>query len=213
MSPPRRSPATTAELRASLVDHAARLVAREGAAALTMRALAAEAGCAVGLPYKVFADRRELVAEVIHAEFAQLRSIVDELTARVGTATVAGNLAWFADRLLGSPAVALAQETFRDDLLMKTVTARIHSSGAGPASFEAIISGYLAAEKGAGRVDGSVDEQAFGFVLAGTLHNLVVSGEGYPRPSKRQLRQVLDAVAIRLAPPASRRSEDPDGTD
>ena len=53
MSPPRRTPETTEALRTSLVAHALRLVEREGAPALTMRALAAEAGCAVGLPYKV----------------------------------------------------------------------------------------------------------------------------------------------------------------
>ena len=47
------------DLRSDLVQVAQRIVARDGAAALTMRALAAEAGCAVGLPYKVFASRDE----------------------------------------------------------------------------------------------------------------------------------------------------------
>lgn len=201
MSPAKRSSESTAALRASLVVHARRLVARDGATALTMRALAAEARCAVGLPYKVFADRRDLVAELIHAEFTQLQPVVDELTVRAGTGTVADNLSWFADLLLTSPAVALAGEVFADELLMKTVTERIHRSGAGPASFETILSGYLAAEKRAGRVDEAVDEHAFGFLLAGALHNLVVSGHGYPRPSKRHLEQILTAVAARLAPP------------
>jgi AcrR family transcriptional regulator len=201
MSPARRSSEATAELRTSLVAHAQRLVARDGASALTMRALAAEAGCAVGLPYKVFTDRRDLVAEVIHAEFTQLQSVVDTLTARAGTGTVASNLGWFADLLLASPAVALTGEVFADELLMKTVTERIHQSGAGPASLETILSGYLAAEKRAGRVDQAVDEAAFGFLLAGALHNLVVSGHGYPRPGKRQLEQIFRAVAARLVPP------------
>jgi AcrR family transcriptional regulator len=200
MSPPKRPAATTEELRASLVADARRLVARDGAAALTMRALAAEAGCAVGLPYKVFADRRELVAEVIHVEFAELHTVFDQLIARAGTGTVGGNLAWFADLLFASPAVALAQEVFADEQLMKAVTERIHATGAGPASFETIFTGYLAAEKQAGRVDPDVDEEAFGFLLAGAIHNLIVSGEGYPRPSRRQLERLLDGMAARLAP-------------
>lgn len=200
MSPPRRTPETTAELRALLVAHAQRLVAREGAAALTMRALAAEAGCAVGLPYKVFTDRRELVAELIHAELVAMRSAVDELVARAGTGTIGGNLGWFAELLLASPAVAVAQEVFADEQLMQTVTARIHASGAGPASFEIMFSDYLAAEKRAGRIDRDVDEGAFAFLLAGAVHNLIVSGPGYPRPAKRRLEQVLAAVATRLAP-------------
>lgn len=200
MSPARRTSEATAELRASLVAHAQRLVARDGASALTMRALAAEAGCAVGLPYKVFVDRRDLVAELVHTEFVEMQSVFGELVARAGTGTVGGNLAWFADVLLASPAVAVAQEVFADGQLMKEVTARIHETGAGPAAFETILSGYLAAEKRAGRVDRDVDDDAFGFLLAGALHNLVVSGEGYPRPTKRQLRQLLAAVAAHLAP-------------
>jgi AcrR family transcriptional regulator len=150
MSPPRRTPETTAELRASLVAHAQTLVARDGASALTMRALAAEAGCAIGLPYKVFADRR----------------------------------------------------------LMKAVTTRIHETGAGPATFESMLAGYLAGEKGAGRVGHDVDENAFGFLLAGAIHNLIVSGPGYPRPTTRQLRHILTAVADRLVP-----TEPPEDTD
>jgi AcrR family transcriptional regulator len=207
MSPARRTPETTAELRASLVAHAQRLVAREGASALTMRALAAEAGCAIGLPYKVFADRRDLVAELVHTEFLEMRSVVDELAARAGTGTIGGNLAWFADLLLASPAVAVAQEVFADEQLMKTVLTRIHETGAGPATFETILSGYLAAERRAGRIDHDVDEEAFGFLLAGAIHNLIVSGQGYPRPSKRRLKQFLTAVAARLAstqPPEDR---------
>ena len=66
MSPPKRKPETTEQLRASLVADTLRVIARDGAAALTMRALAAEAGCAVGLPYKVFTDRHELVGEIVH---------------------------------------------------------------------------------------------------------------------------------------------------
>jgi AcrR family transcriptional regulator len=208
MSPPRRTPETTAELRASLVAHAQTLVARDGASALTMRALAAEAGCAIGLPYKVFTDRRDLVAELIHAEFLGMRSVVDELAARAGTGTVGANLAWFADRLLASPAVAVAQEVFADEQLMKAVTTRIHETGAGPATFESMLAGYLAAEKGAGRVGHDVDENAFGFLLAGAIHNLIVSGPGYPRPTTRQLRHILTAVADRLVP-----TEPPEDTD
>lgn len=189
------------ELRASLVAAAKRVVSRGGGQALTIRALAAEAGCSVGLPYKVFDDRRDLVAEVIHSEFLELSEALDELTARAGTGTVGGNLAGIADILLGSPAVALAHETFTDEHLMKLVTGRIHSSGAGPASFEAIVSRYLAAEQRVGRVDADVDVDAFAFVIAGAVHNLIVSGAGYPRPGQRQLRRMLDAVAARLVPP------------
>jgi AcrR family transcriptional regulator len=200
MSPPRRPAESTEALRASLIDHARRLIARDGAAALTMRALAAEAGCALGLPYKVFTDRHDLVAQICHAEFERLGDAYDELATRAGTATVGANLAWFADLLLGSPAVALAHEVFADETLAKAVTVRVHETGIGPAAFEAVLARYLAAEKQTGRVAHDIDEKAFGFVLAGAIHNLVMSGDAWPQPTRRKLRRTLDAVATAIAP-------------
>jgi AcrR family transcriptional regulator len=196
---PRRSAETTAELRASLVEQAQRLVAREGPAALTMRALAAEAGCALGLPYKVFASREELVVELVRASFGDVRHAGDELLGRAGSGTVAGNLAWFGEWLLDSPGVALAQHIFSDEALAKSVFADFHATGTGPTMLETILSDYLAAEQRAGRVSGAVDEDAFAFVLAGAIHHLVVMGEGYPRPSPRKLERILAAVTDRLS--------------
>lgn len=200
MSPSKRSLETIDALRASLVEHARRLIAREGAAALTMRSLAAEAGCAVGLPYKVFTDRHELVAEICYAEFVRLAAVADDLVERAGTATVAANLVWFAEQLLESSAVALTDEVFANETLAKVITERIHSSGIGPGGFEAGFARYLAAEKRAGRVAEHVDEDAFGFLLGGSIHNLIVSGDGWPQPSRRQLRRQLAAVAAAIAP-------------
>jgi AcrR family transcriptional regulator len=200
MSPPRRPVESTDALRASLIDHARHLIAREGAGALTMRALAAEADCAVGLPYKVFTDRHDLVAQICHAEFKRLGDAYVELGARAGTATVGVNLAWFAGLLLGSPAVALAHEVFADETLAKAVTARVHETGVGPAAFETVLARYLAAEKHTGRVAPDIDEKAFGFVLAGSIHNLIMSGDAWPQPTRRQLKRTLDAIAAAIAP-------------
>lgn len=109
-----------------------------------------------------------------------------------------------------TPAVAVAQEVFTDELLMKTVTTRIHETGAGPASFETILTSYLQAEKQVGRIDDDVDEAAFGFLLAGAIHNLIVSGPGYARPTKRQCRRFLTALATRLT--STQPPEDNDAT-
>lgn len=200
MSPRKHTADESAALRASLLEHARRLIARDGGPALTMRALAAEAGCAVGLPYKVFTDRRELVLEIVHAEFARLDAARDQLVARAGTGPLADNLAWFAELMLDSPAVALAREIFADETLTEAVAARVHETGAGPGSFEATFASYLAAEQQPGRVAPEVDADAVGFLLAGAVHNLVVSGPAYPGPTRGQLRQHLAAIADRLRP-------------
>ncbi len=200
MSPRKRTPEAAEQLRASLLEHAQRIIARDGAKALTMRTLAAEAGCALGLPYKVFADRGELVAAIVHVEFTRLAAAGEELIARAGAATVADNLVWYAELLLDSPAVTLAAEVMADKALAEAVAARAHHSGAGPGSFEAAVAGYLAAEQHAGRIEGDVDIAAFGFIITGAVHNLVMSGPAYPQPTRCQLKQHLTAIADRLHP-------------
>jgi AcrR family transcriptional regulator len=199
MSPAKRSAECTEQLRSSLLEHARRLVARDGASALTMRALATEAGCAVGLPYKVFADRHEIVAAIVHTELDTLRSACDTLIERAGTATVAGNLMWFAEVFLDSPAVALTQELLADEALRQSVTATAHDNGIGPSAFPGVLSRYLAAEQQAGRVAPDVDEHAFGFLIASALHNLLVAGEAWPRPTRIELEQILTATATAIA--------------
>lgn len=202
MSPPKRLAATTEALRASLIDHARALIDRSGASALTMRALADEAGCAVGLPYKVFTDRHDLVVEICTEEFRRLADAFDETVELAGTATVAANLTHFAELLLDSPAVALAQEIHADHQLGKAVTTRVHETGIGPATIEFTIARYITAEKDAGRVDPEVDADAIAFLLAGAIHNLIVSGDAWPRPDRRELRRRLAALAATLAPRA-----------
>lgn len=199
MTPARRTPETTRQLRDSLIEHAQRLVSREGAAALTMRALAKEAGCAVGLPYKVFANREALVAELILAEFRRLRSAFDELVASAGTGTVGDNLARYAEVLLESPAVRLAHEIHHDPELSKAVDADAVETGL-VARLESTVVEYLAAEKSLGRVDRGVEPRAFGFLIAGAVHNLLMSGPAYPRPSMGRIREIFSAVATRLVP-------------
>ena len=157
MSPAKRAPESTEALRASLLDHARQIVARDGPSALTMRALAAEAGCATGLPYKVFADRHEIVLEIVHGELIRLKAVSDQLVVRAGSGSVGANLAGFAEEVLSSSAVALAQEVTSHDHLAKEFTRRVHSAGIGPSAIERAFAAYLVAERDAGRIDPTID--------------------------------------------------------
>jgi AcrR family transcriptional regulator len=196
MSPPRRSPGSTEELRDALIDHALRLIAREGAEALTMRALAAEADCSVGLPYKVFADRRELVHAILERELEELVGVLDTLMARAGRHTVGANLAWFADQFLDSPAVPLVREAISTDEGDVVPSERHGDMG----DLEAALGRYLAAEQEQGRVRPDVETAAIGAIVAGAIHNLFVAGAAWPRPSSAVLRRRMDAVAAAIAP-------------
>jgi AcrR family transcriptional regulator len=195
MSSRKHSPESVARLRNSLLESAKEVVAREGAKGLTMRALAAQADCAVGLPYKVFSDRSELVSELLKEELERLVAAGARLVGRVGVDTVAENLTWYADEILRSPAVALAGEVMSDDHLARRFLHDVDQSGIGPGDFQSVFARYLAAEAELGRVVRSVDLDALGFFLAGAVHNLVVSGPAYPRPTTEQLEAYIGVVA------------------
>jgi AcrR family transcriptional regulator len=199
LSAAKRTAETTQELRDALLEHARRLVSREGASALTMRALAAEAGVSLGLPYKIFADRREIVDEIVAAEMRRFGAAAESLLNRAGSYTVGDNLTWFASIVLNSPAAPLAQELHADDQRLESATRVAERAGIGPASFPPILADYLTAEQRAGRVRDNIDCQAFGFLIAGALHNLLIAGPAWPRLERRQLKRYLTAAACAIA--------------
>lgn len=182
-------------LRSELVEHARRVVARGGARALTMRALASEAGCALGLPYKVFQDRGELVTEILRVELERLGRAGEALVGRAGDEDLGRNLARYAETILDSPAVALSAEVVGDPERAEQFARQVEEDGSGPANFESAIREYLQAERDLGRVRDDVELGTLAFLLAGSVHNLVMSGPAYPRPSQADLRRHMSAVA------------------
>lgn len=75
-----------AELRERLVDIAEVQIRKEGSASLRARALAEEAGCAVGAIYNVFTDMPGLQLAVNGRTFARLGDRVTKAVAEVGEA-------------------------------------------------------------------------------------------------------------------------------
>ena len=64
-------------LRASLLDVAAQLLAAEGPSALTMRRIAAEAGCSTMVLYKHFGSKDAIAAALYREGFARLKRHLD----------------------------------------------------------------------------------------------------------------------------------------
>jgi AcrR family transcriptional regulator len=71
MSPRRLDP----NVRAALIEAAARLIAEEGPAGLSTRRLAAEAGTSTMAVYTYFGSMSELVREIVHDGFARLEQL------------------------------------------------------------------------------------------------------------------------------------------
>jgi AcrR family transcriptional regulator len=193
--PAPRSTEATSRLRADLLGHARTLVRRDGPSALTMRALAQEADCAVGLPYKVFADREEIVIELIKLELDDLVAQFDEWLAGSEQHSVAANLDRYATILLESPAAALVHAELMDARVVDDRLAAATRDSAFIASLHTAVPEYLRLEQRRGRVRTDVDAEAFGFLITGAIHNLIAAGSVYPRPSRAELSAILEHIA------------------
>lgn len=196
----RRSAEETAELRRALLEHARSVVRRDGPEALTMRALAAEAGCALGLPYKVFESREDLAAALVELELRDLAARLEDWAAEAGSRTVGRQLERWAEILLDSRVPGLLRE---NQLASATVDARMATATRASgilASLERTVPDYLRAEQRLGRVRTDADPELYGFLVGGAVHNLVVSGPEYHRPTRAALRRMLDTLAADLAP-------------
>lgn len=193
--PAQRTSEATSHLRAELVGHAAAIARRDGAAALTMRALAHEAGCSLGLIYKVFADREEIVAELIAVELDDLSAQFAAWLADTANHSVGENLDRYAAILLDSPVPPLIHSVIMNG---REPEERIDSAARHPAfiaSLDAAVADYLRLEQQRGRVRADVDAAAFGFLITGAVHNLVTAGDAYPRPSRPELTKILGNLA------------------
>jgi AcrR family transcriptional regulator len=196
----RRTSEEIRDQRESLIVAAREVVRRDGASALTVRAVAREAGCALGLPYKVFANREELVLELVAQELTELATALGTWVRTAGKHTVAGNLYRYARILLEADVPALMHANTLDDQAFAERVAEISRDSGLIHSFDSAIAAYLTEEQRLGRIRADVDTAAFGFLITGALHNLVTAGESYPRPSEHKLRAHLAACAAALAP-------------
>ncbi|MFI9201575.1 TetR/AcrR family transcriptional regulator [Streptomyces sp. NPDC053048] len=187
------------DVRERLFDAAERVLAREGPAALSSRAITAEADCAKGLLHAHFDGLDAFVAELVLDRFARTARQAAELPARAGHADVAGNLVAIALTLLDSlnPAVvALA-------LTRPAATLRIRQAlEAGAPGFTVIqdaVTSYLDEERRLGRLAKETDTASVALALVGTVHHLLMtSWAGAPDPREQTERLVAQLVAPSL---------------
>ncbi|MEV6772968.1 helix-turn-helix domain-containing protein [Nocardia sp. NPDC051030] len=167
-------------LRDHLVITAQRLIAEQGAAGLTVRAIARAAGVADGVLYNHFADKEELLAEAVRAHVAAAHRDMGPLPAP-GTATLEANLSAYlrAGLALHRSVVPV----FAGLIATPAVLARIGEPGEGESHWRDDLANYLRAERDRGRLAADADIAAAVAVLVGVCHDEVLSAvlPGIPR--------------------------------
>jgi AcrR family transcriptional regulator len=187
------------DARQQLFDAAQRLLLRDGSAALTSRAVTAEAGCAKGVLHRHFADFDAFLTELVlvHVEQVQWQAVELDARAETGTGTVVDNLtdtltAAFSPVVVGLIGLVISRDELRERLR--------HGGSRGlPLVREAtaMVSAYLTAEQRRDRLAADADIAALAPTLIGAVHLRAADREADPaRPEdvRPLIRAVLRAV-------------------
>jgi AcrR family transcriptional regulator len=182
------------EVREQLFAAADRVLARDGAAGLTTRAVTAEAGVANGVLHRHFRDLDEFLASFAAS---RLRGIADgaaALPARAGHGSVTGNLTDATLAVFGASAQALMSLIAAKPELSPALEHDADRSG-GLGDIERHFAAYLDAEKKLGRIGPGADTEALAFTLLGTAHHLVVTRRGRAPDLQQQMQRIVAALA------------------
>jgi AcrR family transcriptional regulator len=189
------------DARRQLFDAAERVLLRDGANALTSRAVTDEAGCAKGVLHRHFADFDAFLVDLVLDRAAQLEAHTAKLRESAGTGTVVDNLTAALSALFGPvPAAIIPLITFRDELRARL---RHATPGGGIAILgqaTAAISAYLVAERTLGRITADADIDSFTLSLVGGGH-LLVADRGPGPPTAASVHKLVIAVIANATQP------------
>jgi AcrR family transcriptional regulator len=183
------------DAREQLFAAAERVLARDGPAGLTSRAVTDEAGVAKGLIYRYFADLDEFLAELTATWVRAAVSAVADLPERGGRGRPRDNLAAVLLTLFG-PGSAVPRIT----ALVASrpgLAPRLHEMVSGTsvlAQIEETLEQYLTAEQRLGRLSPAADARTAATVLLGAVHHLVFTGRASGPEFPGEVERTVDTV-------------------
>ena len=178
--------------RGQLFDAALRILLRDGPAALTSRAVTAEAGVAKGVLHRHFADFDAFLTDLALDRIALIDRQAADLRAAAGTGTVAGNLTAALPALFDPAVLALIRLVIARDELRVRLRAAAGSRIPLMSASTALVAGYLTAERDLGRIAAGADIGTLAPTLTGAAHLLFTDADGTPEPAA--VARVVDTV-------------------
>jgi AcrR family transcriptional regulator len=181
------------EVREQLFAAAERVLARDGPASLTTRAVTAEAGVANGVLHRHFRDLDEFLASFVAGRLEAIADGAAALPARAGHGSVTGNLTEATVAVFGASAQALMTLVATKPELGPALE---HAAGpaGGLGDIEQHFAAYLDAEKKLGRIGPGADTEALAFTLLGTVHHLIITRRGGAPGLGPQVRRIVAAL-------------------
>ncbi|OLT38433.1 TetR family transcriptional regulator [Actinomadura sp. CNU-125] len=184
-------------LREHLIATADRMMSDRGAAGLTVRAIAREAGVADGVLYNHFDGKEELLALALRARVRRVEDGLGPLP-EPGAGTLEANLRAHVERGLALHSAllpALAGLTAQPDVL-----ARFGASHEPGDEWRDHLHAYLRAERDLGRIAADASVRAAASMIVGVCHEAVLSAllhaaEPAPVPVAEVVASVLHGIA------------------
>lgn len=185
------------EVREQLFAAADRVLAQDGPAGLTTRAVTAEAGVANGVLHRHFRDLDEFLAAFVASRLDGIADGATALPGRAGHGTVAGNLTEATVAVFGTNAQALMSLVAAKPELgaaLEHATGRVGGLG----DIEQHFAAYLDAEQKLGRVGSAADTETLAFTLLGTVHHLVITRRVDAPGLRQQVQRIVAALIAGL---------------
>ena len=167
------------ELREQLFAATERILARDGAAGVTSRAITDEAGCAKGVLHNHFDGLDGFLAEFAIDRVRQTMALIASLPGQAGQGTVIGNVSAAAVTVFGS-GVSMAAALIMARPALMTPMRGIFETDGPLGEVEAVFASYLHAEQSLGRLPADADTGTLAFSLVGSVHHLFLTQHGTP---------------------------------
>jgi AcrR family transcriptional regulator len=181
------------ELHERLFAAAERIMARDGVAGLTSRAITDEAGCAKGVLHNHFDGLDGFLAEFAVDRVHRTEDAVSDLPAQAGHGAVAENLTAAALTVFGAGATQIAALITSRPALAARVLAALGPDGEPFGNIQAAFAGYLRAEQTRGRFAAAADPDTIAFTLIGAVHHLFFTANG-AEPDPGRVRGIVTSL-------------------
>ena len=155
--------------RDRLLDGALEVMRTRGLAHTTTKEIARAAGYSEATLYKSFSDKVDLFLSVLTERLPRIGLVQDGLAGRVGTGPVEQTLRELSAQTLAFyvESFPIAASVFADAELLVRHRAGVLSRGSGPEMLSRTVTGYLDAERAAGRIAATADTAAVTSALVG----------------------------------------------
>jgi AcrR family transcriptional regulator len=189
-----------ADGREQLFAAARHVLLRDGANALTSRAVTAQAGVAKGVLHRYFAEFDAFLGALAVVELERIDARSAELRGTAGEATVAANLTAALCGSLTPEVLALAELAASRRALLERLRPATPIGLPLLAQITTMIAAYLTAERGLGRLALRTDVDRLALMLVGGAHLLLAGGA-----DAGEVRELV-ATALAGSPAATRPS-------